>query len=109
MKRVLVAGVALLLFAAPGAHAQQYDNHRDQATQGENRDHDREVRGIPHWERGDRVPEEYRGERYAFDWRAMHLKRPARGYHWIKVGDREMLVSDRTGVVREMRIEGEHR
>lgn len=96
MKLILTAGLALLLFGSPAVYAQ--DNH----PQGE-------VRGIPHWDRGDRVPAEYRGDRYAVgDWRAMHLRQPTRGQHWVHVGDRFMLVRDRNGQVVDMRMGEEH-
>lgn len=95
MKLVLTAGLALLLFGSPAVYAQ--DNHREG-----------EVRGIPHWEKGDRLPEEYRGDRYVVgDWKAEHLKRPARGEHWIHVGDRFIRVRDKNGIVVEMRM-GDH-
>ncbi len=94
MKLVLTAGLALLLFGSPAVYAQ--DNHEN------------EVRGIPHWEKGDRVADEYRGERYAVgDWKTEHLRRPPRGEHWIHVGDRFMLVRDKTGIVLDLRM-GEH-
>ncbi len=64
--------------------------------------------GTPHWARGDRLPEEFRGDRYTVgDWRAMHLNRPARGFHWVHVGDRLLLVSNKTGLIRDFRMEGE--
>ena len=113
MKSVLTAATALLLFSSPAAFAQNVDNHGIQLTQYENRDRDRdqnEVRGTPHWNRGDRLPGEFRGGQYmAQDWQAMHLKRPARGYHWVHVGDRYLLVADRTGLIRDMRLEAELR
>jgi len=130
MKMVLTAGVAALLLSSPSAFAQRDPDHgkQIQLTQYENRDRDRdrdqadrdrghdqadrdrEVRGTPHWARGDRLPEEFRSDRYAVaDWRAMHLNRPARGYHWVHVGDRYLLVADRTGLIRDFRIVAELR
>lgn len=95
MKLALTAGLALLLLGSPAVYAQ--DNHQ----QGE-------VRGIPHWEKGERVPNEFRGDQYAVgDWKGNHLRRPARGEHWIHVGDRFMRVRDSNGLVIEMRV-GEH-
>lgn len=93
MKLVLTAGMALLLFGSPAAYAQ--DNH--------------EVRGIPHWGKGDRVPDEYRKDQYAIgDWKGNHLRRPPRGEHWIHVGDRFMLVRDNNGMVLDLRMGEEH-
>jgi Ni/Co efflux regulator RcnB len=94
MKKLLIAGVALMLLN--GSAFAQRDEHRD------------ETRGTPHWSRGDRLPEEFRGDRYIVsDWRGMHLRRPARGYHWVHVGDRYLLIGERNGEVRELRLEGE--
>lgn len=94
MKLALTAGLALLLLGSPAVYAQ--DNHQG------------EVRGIPHWEKGERVPNEFRGDQYAVgDWKTNHLRRPARGEHWIHVGDRFMRVRDSNGLVLEMRV-GEH-
>lgn len=104
MKRIFIAGMALLLLGGPVAQAQEPDHHGIRLAQEENRDRDRdrdhEVRGNPHWGKGDRVPAEYRAERtYVQDWGAMHLRRPPRGDHWVRIGDRLLLVADRTGLV----------
>lgn len=97
MKLALTAGLALLLLGGPAVYAQ--DNHREG-----------EVRGIPHWEKGERVPNEYRGGQYAVgDWKTNHLRRPARGEHWIHVGDRFMRVRNSNGLVVEMRMGEQHR
>lgn len=97
MKLALTAGLALLLLGGPAVYAQ--DNHREG-----------EVRGIPHWEKGERVPNEYRGDQYAVgDWKGNHLRRPARGEHWIHVGDRFMRVRNSNGLVVEMRMGEQHR
>ena len=96
MKSVLTAGLALLLLGSSAAYAQ--DNR-----------HEGEVRGVPHWGKGDRIPEEYRRDQYSVgDWKANHLRRPSRGEHWIHVGDRFMLVRDRNGVVLDLRMGEEH-
>lgn len=100
MKKILTAGVALLLLSAPAAFAQRADEH--------GRFDQNEVRGTPHWARGDRLPEEFRGDRYGVsDWRVLHLRRPARGFHWVHIGDRYLLIADRNGQIRELRMEGE--
>lgn len=52
------------------------------------------------WRNGDRLPEQYR--RYAsIDWHAHHLRRPPRGYHWVRVDDDYVLVAVATGIVLE--------
>lgn len=117
MKRVLLAGMAVLVLSGPTAFAQRDSDHGTRPAQlvqyenrdrgYENRDRD-ELRGTPHWAKGDRLPEEFRGDRYVIeDWRGMHLNRPPRGFHWIRVGDRFMLVATRTGVIRDFRLQTE--
>jgi Ni/Co efflux regulator RcnB len=102
MKKLLIAGVALMLLNGPAAFAQR-DEHRDAGQYAQN-----ETRGTPHWGRGDRVPEEFRGDRYAVsDWRALHLRAPQRGFHWVHVGDRYLMVGEKNGEIRELRMEGE--
>ena len=100
MKKILIAGVALLLLSTPTAFAQREDEHGRSAQN--------EVRGTPHWARGDRLPDEFRGDRYhVSDWRALHLRAPGRGYHWVHVGDRYLMVGEKNGMIRDLRMEGE--
>jgi Ni/Co efflux regulator RcnB len=102
MKNVLMAGVAVLLLSTPTAFAQREDEH------GGPRFAQNEVRGTPHWARGDRLPEEFRGDRYTVsDWRALHLRRPEHGFHWVHIGDRYLLIGERNGMIREFRMEHE--
>lgn len=102
MKKILLAGVAMLLLSTPTAFAQREDEH------GGPRLAQNEVRGTPHWARGDRLPGEFRGDRYTVsDWRTLHLKAPQRGYHWVHVGDRYLMVADKNGEIRDLRMEGE--
>jgi len=102
MKKILVAGIAALLLSTRTAFAQREDEH------GGPRFGQNEVRGTPHWARGDRLPGEFRGDRYVVsDWRALRLRRPERGYRWVHIGDRYLLVADRSGVIRDLRMEGE--
>ncbi|MHB1206598.1 MAG: RcnB family protein, partial [Rhodospirillaceae bacterium] len=49
---------------------------------------------------GDRMPREYRGDRYAFDdWRDAHLRRPPRGGHWARVDGQYYLLAENGTVV----------
>jgi Ni/Co efflux regulator RcnB len=60
-------------------------------------------RGVgPHheWQRGNRLPSEYRGHRYEVrDWRGHHLSAPPRGYHWVQVNGDYVLAAVATGVI----------
>lgn len=43
--------------------------------------------GYHRWNKGDRVPAEYRDRQYVIDnWRAYDLPPPRKGYHWMGVG-----------------------
>jgi Ni/Co efflux regulator RcnB len=55
-----------------------------------------------HWNRGDRVPPEYRGRQYIVsDWRSHRLAPPPRGQQWVSVGADYFLVGVATGVVMQ--------
>jgi len=52
------------------------------------------------WQRGDRLPPEYRSHTYVVDdWRGHHLSAPPRGYHWVQQGNDYLLVAIATGVI----------
>lgn len=56
--------------------------------------------GYPHWSRGDRLDQSYRGQGYyVSDWRTRHLRRPPRGYRWVRVNDQYLLVAITTGII----------
>lgn len=53
-----------------------------------------------HWNKGDRLPDEYRDRQYVIDdWREYHLTPPPRGYHWVGIGGDYLLVAIPTGIV----------
>jgi Ni/Co efflux regulator RcnB/surface antigen len=56
----------------------------------------------PRWSPGDRLPENYRQERYAVrDWRRNNLPAPPRGHRWLCYqGGHCFLVANDTGVIR---------
>jgi len=59
------------------------------------------------WSRGDRLSGGYLESRYVVsDWRGNHLRRPARGYHWVHVNDQYMLVSVGNGLIAEIVVNG---
>jgi len=52
------------------------------------------------WQRGDRLPPEYRSNSYVVDdWRGHHLYAPPRGYHWVQQGNDYLLVAIATGII----------
>lgn len=52
------------------------------------------------WQRGGRLPNEYRGHQYEVrDWRGHHLSAPPRGYHWVQVNGDYVLAAVATGII----------
>ena len=59
--------------------------------------------GRPHWSRGDRLYRDYRGSQYYVnDWRRYNLRRPPRGYRWVRVDNDYMLVAITTGIIMDI-------
>jgi len=116
--------LAALMMAVPVVSMadDHYDRDRDhdRAEHAWHGDHDRDDRGERpdwdhpgyrhdyyrgvgpnhEWQRGNRLPEEYRGHRYEVrDWRGHHLSEPPRGYHWVEVNGDYVLAAIATGVI----------
>jgi len=59
----------------------------------------------PRYSRGDRVPDQYRRDRQYVvgDWRQRHLRKPPRGYHWVRDdNDNYFLAGVATGVILDL-------
>jgi len=55
------------------------------------------------WNRGDRLPQQYRDRQYIVnDWRGHHLSAPPRGYNWVQNGSDYLLVAIATGVIAQL-------
>lgn len=57
---------------------------------------------VPHqdWRRGQRLPDDYRDNRYVVnDWHGHGLRRPPRGYQWRQVNGDYVLAAVATGVI----------
>jgi Ni/Co efflux regulator RcnB len=57
---------------------------------------------VPHqdWRRGQRLPDDYRDNRYVVnDWHGHGLRRPPRGYEWRQVNGDYVLAAVATGVI----------
>lgn len=64
---------------------------------------------IPHqdWQRGDRLPPQYRERNYVVDdWRGHGLSAPPRGYQWIGVNGDYVLAAVATGVIASIFVFG---
>jgi Ni/Co efflux regulator RcnB len=81
---------------------QRNDNryNRDNRDQGDNRWDGRGAGPDHRFNRGDRLPIEYRTNHYVVDdWRGHHLSAPPRGYHWVQSGGDYLLVAIATGLI----------
>ncbi|MFT4256530.1 MAG: RcnB family protein [Pseudoxanthomonas sp.] len=64
-------------------------------------------RGGAHFARGDRLPDQYRGDGYVVsDWRGQGLDRPPEGHRWVRVGDEFLLVAVATGIISSILLFG---
>ena len=111
---VLLAALAVAIpaisMADPYDHDRDHDRDREHA--GMQRDRaDWDHPGYRHdayrgagpehqWQRGGRLPNEYRGHQYVVDdWRGHHLSAPPRGYHWVQVNGDYVLAAVATGII----------
>lgn len=51
------------------------------------------------WQRGHYLPTQYRARPYVLDYRAYRLAPPPRGYHYVRVDDRAVLVAITSGLI----------
>src|SRR5579871_3876572 len=115
MKAMIGATIALTLFGGSAAFAQTAYRSPPQEIQIQNRNsadprdqngfaqhqerndqanRDNEVRDNPHWSRGDKLPVQYRANQYVVsDWRSNHLRKPPRGYHWVRANNQYVLAA----------------
>jgi Ni/Co efflux regulator RcnB len=132
MKKYIIPAVALTLLGTSAALAQyngnpsdrdrgvtQQQQYRDDNRSGNQNDRYQnqgrdgyqgrnEVRDRPHWSRGDRLPPEYRDQQYVVsDWRNNHLRRPPRGYHWVRTNDQYVLAAIASGVIADIIIDSQ--
>lgn len=102
MKVLLMSAMALSLLGGGSALAQgSYPGpYPDQDRAGPVHDY---RPGGPRWSRGDRLPPQYRQERYRVtEWRRLGLRQPPRGYHWYRYGDNNyFLAAITTGIIME--------
>jgi Ni/Co efflux regulator RcnB/surface antigen len=80
----------------------QYRN--DQGYNRDRRDDPNARFGNPRWSRGDRVPNQYRDNRYFInDWQQRNLRRPPRGQRWVSYDNNNyFLMMMRTGVITDV-------
>jgi Ni/Co efflux regulator RcnB len=95
--------LAALVLAVPAISMAQDHHDRDRPDwdhPGYRHDYYRGAGPNHDWQRGARLPSEYRGRQYEVaDWHAAHLSAPPRGYHWVRAGDDYVLAAIATGVI----------
>lgn len=69
------------------------------------RRNDRDYARRGHYERGQRLPVEYRGRQYVVEnWRAHGLKAPPRGHRWVQSGSDYLLIAVATGIIAQVLV-----
>ena len=111
MNRIFKFALAASLLGSAAAVAQPgYSGRNDQGRNGQDRyEGYRSNPGVrmssPRFSRGDRVPNQYRrNQQYVVnDWQQRHLRRPPRGYHWVRDdSDNYFLAAVTTGVILDL-------
>ena len=99
MKRTIVFCCAALTASLALAQPAHPDSHWNPPGRNDHSSHMHH-----HWARGQRIPSQYRGSRYVVtDYSRYHLRRPPRGYHWVRDDDGNFLmVAITTGVIASL-------
>lgn len=127
MKTIFGFALAVTLLGSAAVAQPGYPGHNDQGSYGQDRyegyrndqgsygqdryegyRNDPGVRmSSPRFSRGDRMPDQYRRDQQyvVSDWHQRHLRRPPRGYHWVR-DDRNnyFLASVATGVILDLML-----
>lgn len=120
MKIILTAVLAVSLLgstavmAQPGSLGRNDQNRGGPAYGDQNRyDSYRSNPGVrmtpPRFSRGDRLPDQYRhNQQYVVsDWQQRHLRKPPRGYHWVRDDNNNyFLAAVTTGVILDLLLNG---
>jgi Ni/Co efflux regulator RcnB len=108
MKQIFTVALALSLLSGTAAMAQPNFQGRGGPDHYDQYRNDPGVRmSSPRFSRGDRVPEQYRRDhRYVVDdWQSRHLRRPPRGYHWVRDdNDNYFLAAVTTGLILDLML-----
>lgn len=118
MRRIILATVAALIFAAPAAQAAGVERHgspelrhgqrfEPTAKAGSGHVVRRTVKTAsawqpskgPYWSKGRRLPE-WQSQHAVRDFHRRGLRRPAWGEQWVKIGGDYLLIDIRNGVIR---------
>lgn len=112
---LLVSTLMLGVSASAMADSNRWNNHHDYRDRYEQRDDRRDHREQPRWsngrnnhygqrisfKRGDQLPSAFRSHRYVVsNYRAHRLYEPPRGYNWMQVQGKYVLVDSKYRVYR---------
>jgi Ni/Co efflux regulator RcnB len=94
MKRLIVTALALSMFGGTAAEAAYLHPVRNVVLAG------------PHhvWMRGDHFLPAFGRPMIVGNWGFYHLRRPPIGYHWVREGDRFLLVALATGLIADVAL-----
>jgi Ni/Co efflux regulator RcnB len=116
MKHVPTVALALTLLSGTVAIAQPNGPGRnDRGNNGPDRYDQYRNPGVrmsqPRWSRGDRLPPQYRSNRryVVNDWQQRHLRKPPRGYRWIRDDNNNyFLAAITTAIILDLLLNGGH-
>ncbi len=122
MKYLISTALALTLLGSSAALAQPYNpNHQGQnpppfqnnAGPGDRQGFNGPNFDQPHWSRGDRLPDQYRNRQNPYvvnDWRQRNLRKPPRGYHWVRHNDNQyFLAAIMSGIILDVFNQNQYR
>lgn len=117
---LVLCGASSLALAAPAPYDHDHGHDHDHHGHYDHHDHDHHDRGYGHydhhdrgrhegWRRSERWHRWERGRRYGGpvyvvrDYGYYHLRRPPRGYHWVRGdADNYLLVAIATGIILDI-------
>lgn len=130
MKTIIGAAIVLTLLGSPAAFAQTAYRSQQQQIEVQNRNsaeprdqngfgqdlqrsdqanRSNEIRDNPHWSRGDKLPPQYRTNQYVVsDWKNNNLRKPPRGYHWVRANNQYVLAAVASGVISDIIMDTRH-
>ncbi len=99
---LIAAGLALALLGGTAAEARGFDRdynsgYRNGRHATVNRDF-----GRHNWNRGDRLSHRYGRYSAVNDWGRYNLRRPPRGYHWVRHDNDFILAALATGLIADI-------
>lgn len=100
MKSIVLALTAVSLLAAPAAMAQPYSSQHSKPSYSKmHKGGPKHDMGRHHgWKKGNRLPPNYRGH-VVKNYSHYKLRKPPRGYHWVKVDNDYMLIGIASGII----------